>query len=187
MAAPRATRATANRSTPAAGLRKCLAGSNSGALRQFKLRGTKKVAAVFGLHLIAYNLIRLGNLIRPAAMEAACAAHCPEVWPDGRPKPSETARMDIIQLSNAALRAEINKKSAFGWEKPPAARGFFRKHLIHHGPIPRGHVTLIRCAEADPFLAGHISQRDALVNVSTYKPFPADGCQSSMRVGIHGL
>ena len=43
----------------------------SGGLRQFKLRGTEKVAAVFGLHVIAYNLIHLGNLLRPAAMEAA--------------------------------------------------------------------------------------------------------------------
>ena len=42
-----------------------------GGLRQFKLRGTEKVAAVFGLHVIAYNLIRLGNLLRPAAGEAA--------------------------------------------------------------------------------------------------------------------
>jgi hypothetical protein len=38
---------------------------------QFKLRGTDKVSAVFALHVIAYNLIRLGNLLRPAAMEAA--------------------------------------------------------------------------------------------------------------------
>ena len=42
-----------------------------GGLRQFKLRGTEKVSAVFGLHVIAYNLIRLGNLLRPEAMEAA--------------------------------------------------------------------------------------------------------------------
>jgi hypothetical protein len=42
-----------------------------GGLRQFKLRGTEKVSAVFGLHVIAYNLIRLGNLLRPAGMEAA--------------------------------------------------------------------------------------------------------------------
>ena len=27
--------------------------------------------ALFGLHVIAYNLIRLGNLLRPAAMVAA--------------------------------------------------------------------------------------------------------------------
>lgn len=39
-------------------------------LRQFKLRGTEKVCAVFGLHVIAYNLVRLGNLLNPA-MEAA--------------------------------------------------------------------------------------------------------------------
>jgi transposase len=41
-----------------------------GGLRQFKLRGTKKVAAVFGLHVIAYNLIRLGNLLN-AELEVA--------------------------------------------------------------------------------------------------------------------
>jgi hypothetical protein len=37
-----------------------------GGLRQFKLRGKGKVSAVFGLHVIAYNLIRLGNLPRPS-------------------------------------------------------------------------------------------------------------------------
>jgi hypothetical protein len=36
-----------------------------GGLRQFKLRGTGKVSAVFGLHVISYNLIRLGNLLKP--------------------------------------------------------------------------------------------------------------------------
>ena len=41
-----------------------------GGLRQFKLRGTGKVRAVFGLHVIAYNLIRLGNLLRPAMAAA---------------------------------------------------------------------------------------------------------------------
>jgi hypothetical protein len=37
-----------------------------GGLRQFKLRGTEKVSAVFGLHVIAYNLDRLGNRLNPA-------------------------------------------------------------------------------------------------------------------------
>jgi len=37
-----------------------------GGLRQFKLRGQENVSAVFGVHVIAYNLIRLGNLFRPA-------------------------------------------------------------------------------------------------------------------------
>ncbi|MBD2549877.1 transposase, partial [Microcystis elabens FACHB-917] len=41
-----------------------------GGLRQFKLRGTEKVSAVFGLHVIAYNLIRLGNLLRPTMAAA---------------------------------------------------------------------------------------------------------------------
>jgi hypothetical protein len=34
-------------------------------LRQFKLRGQENVSAVFSLHVIAYNLIRLGNLLNP--------------------------------------------------------------------------------------------------------------------------
>ncbi len=34
-----------------------------GGLRQFKVRGSEKVGAVFGLHVIAYNLIRLSNLL----------------------------------------------------------------------------------------------------------------------------
>jgi hypothetical protein len=41
-----------------------------GGLRQFKLRGTEKVGAVFGLHVIAYNLIRLSNLLKPAMAAA---------------------------------------------------------------------------------------------------------------------
>jgi hypothetical protein len=41
-----------------------------GGLRQFQLRGTEKVGAVFGLHVIASNLIRLGNLLKPAMATA---------------------------------------------------------------------------------------------------------------------
>ncbi len=39
-------------------------------LRQFKLCGTDKLSAVFGLHGIAYSLLRLGNLPRPAMAAA---------------------------------------------------------------------------------------------------------------------
>jgi IS5 family transposase len=39
-------------------------------LRQFKLRGQENVTAVFGVHVIAYNLIRLGNLLNPAMVTA---------------------------------------------------------------------------------------------------------------------
>ena len=41
-----------------------------GGLRPFKPHGTDKVRAVFGLQVIACNLIRLGNLLR-AALAAA--------------------------------------------------------------------------------------------------------------------
>jgi hypothetical protein len=33
------------------------------ACRRHWLRGKEKVSAVFGLHVIAYNLIRLGNIL----------------------------------------------------------------------------------------------------------------------------
>jgi len=39
-------------------------------LRQFKLPGTEHVSAVFGVHVIPYNLIQMGNLLN-ATMEAA--------------------------------------------------------------------------------------------------------------------
>ena len=35
-------------------------------LRQFKWRGLDKASAVFGLHVMAYNLIRLSTTLRPA-------------------------------------------------------------------------------------------------------------------------
>ena len=41
-----------------------------GDLHQFKLRGTDKVSAVFGLHVIAYNMMRLANLLRPTMAAA---------------------------------------------------------------------------------------------------------------------
>ncbi|MCS5694004.1 IS5 family transposase [Cyanobium sp. FGCU-6] len=41
-----------------------------GGLRQFKLRGRDNVSAVFGLCVIAYNLTRLGNILK-SAMEVA--------------------------------------------------------------------------------------------------------------------
>jgi transposase len=44
-----------------------------GGLRQFKLRGQDKVSGVFGLHVIAYNLIRLSNIL--------LAQPSPQEWP----------------------------------------------------------------------------------------------------------
>jgi hypothetical protein len=41
-----------------------------GGLRQFKLRSTEKVGSVFALHVIAYNLIRFGNLLKQAMATA---------------------------------------------------------------------------------------------------------------------
>ena len=36
-----------------------------GGLRQFKVRSPETVSAVIGLYVIDYNLIRLGNLLKP--------------------------------------------------------------------------------------------------------------------------
>jgi hypothetical protein len=46
---------------------------------------------------------------------------------------------------------------------------------------------LVRVTEADPYLGSQCSKGNALVNVSTYKSFPADGCQPGIRVGMHGV
>lgn len=49
--------------------------------RQFKLRDKKGFNAVFGQHVIAYNVIQLVNLIK-LALQAPCQACYPEVYPD---------------------------------------------------------------------------------------------------------
>jgi len=41
-----------------------------GWLRQFELRGQENVSAVFGLHVISYNLNRLSNILKPAMVVA---------------------------------------------------------------------------------------------------------------------
>ena len=42
----------------------------SAGLRQLKARGRSKVGAVFRLHVVAYNLIRISNLLRTQAVMA---------------------------------------------------------------------------------------------------------------------
>jgi hypothetical protein len=59
---------------------------------------------------------------------------------------------------------------------------------IHQTACTAGAVAsqlFVRSAEADPCLRRQISQGGSLVNVSTYKPFPAEGCQPGIRVGMH--
>ena len=58
--------ATPSRTTPGTAGRRRLAGLQWGGLRQFKVPDTEKMSAVFGMNVIAYKLIRLGNPLRPA-------------------------------------------------------------------------------------------------------------------------
>jgi hypothetical protein len=51
-------------------------------LGQFKRRDPEKMSAVFGPHMIAYNLSRLSNLLKQN-LEATSIGRCPEVWPGG--------------------------------------------------------------------------------------------------------
>ena len=46
------------------------AGLRPAGLRQLKARGRSKVGAVFRLHVVAYNLIRISNLLRTQAVMA---------------------------------------------------------------------------------------------------------------------
>jgi hypothetical protein len=56
-----------------------------GDLRQFKMRGSKKVGAIFGLHVIAYNLIRLSSWL-PRVVARRCppeSGNAPKSVPTG--------------------------------------------------------------------------------------------------------
>jgi len=46
---------------------------------------------------------------------------------------------------------------------------------------------LVGGAQVDPILNCQISQGVSVLNVSTYKPFPTDSCESGNGVGMHGL
>lgn len=54
-----------------------------GDLGQVRVRGTVQLIAVFGLHVVAYSLIYLGNLLK-TVMAAAWNGGCPEECPIGR-------------------------------------------------------------------------------------------------------
>ncbi len=142
--APPVTRATSRRSMPAGASRRCLPGSIEwGGLRQFKLRGTEKVSAVFGLHVNAYVLIRLGNLLRLAAMEAACRtltrgeANC-------MARSFHNCTQKDHPALRTALRAEISKKSAFAWGIRCFLRRFYRKLMSN--------IVVIQSRETDSII-----------------------------------
>jgi hypothetical protein len=45
---------------------------------------------------------------------------------------------------------------------------------------------LVGGAEADPRLGGQDRERLTVVNVLANQPFPAEGCQPGVQVGMHG-
>jgi hypothetical protein len=61
---------------------------------------------------------------------------------------------------------------------------------IHQGGGTTGALAaqpLVGRAQADARSGGEMSQWISVLNVSTHKPFPTDGCQSGVGVGMHGL
>jgi hypothetical protein len=92
-------------------------------LRQFKLRGQETVCVVFGLHVIAYNLIRLGNMLIPTAWRRHVqpeAQRCAQMAAAGPPKQS---KCDTPGLSERLKRSHLTSRS------PPA----YRRCFEHHG------------------------------------------------------
>jgi hypothetical protein len=73
-------------------------------------------------------------------------------------------------------------------ERPPLAAA--NTASIHQGSCTTGAVTaqpLVGRAQADPSLRGEMGQGLGVLNVSAHKPFPTDGCQSGVGVGMHGV
>ena len=74
------------------------------------------------------------------------------------------------------------------FERPPLAAA--NTPSIHQGGGTTRAVTaqpLVGRAQADARLGGEVRQGLGVLNVSTHKPFPIDGCQSGVVVGMHGL
>ena len=73
-------------------------------------------------------------------------------------------------------------------ERPPLAAA--NTASINQSGCTTGAVTaqpLVGRAQADARLGGEVSQGLGILKVSTHKPFPTDGCQSGIGVGMHGL
>ena len=77
-------------------------------------------------------------------------------------------------------------------ERPPlaAANTAANTATIHQSGGTTGAITaqlLVGRAQADSSLRGEMGQGLGVLSVSAHKPFPTDGCQSGVGVGMHGV
>ena len=76
-----------------------------------------------------------------------------------------------------------------GWiEYPPL--GAANTASIHQCGYAARAITsqpFVGGTQADPCLRSQFGQGIRLLNVSTYKSLPANGCQPGIRVGMHGV
>ena len=73
--------------------------------------------------------------------------------------------------------------------RPTVERGAPTALAIRQRGVTAGAVAskpLVSGAQADPRLGRKVPEGFAVVNVSAQQSFPAEGCQPSVRVGMHG-
>ena len=63
---------------------------------------------------------------------------------------------------------------------------FFNRDLSGRRQAPQGLPASQPWGDGDPRLGYQTRERLSLINVSAQQPFPAEGCQPSVRVGMHG-
>lgn len=85
--------------------------------------------------------------------------------------------------------AQVNGALQLLWiERPPL--GAANTASIHQCSSTASAVArqpLVGSADTDPHLSSQEVEAFTVINVSTQQPFPAEGCQPSIRVGMHGV
>ena len=85
--------------------------------------------------------------------------------------------------------AEVNSALQLLWiGRPPL--GAANTASIHQCSSTARAVArqpLVDAADIDPHLSSQEGEAFTVINVSTQQPFSAEGCQPSIRVGMHGV
>ena len=85
--------------------------------------------------------------------------------------------------------AEGNSVLQLLWiERPPlSAANTTSIHQSRYTACAVASQPLVGRSQADPSLSCKNRERAPIVNVSTQQPFTTQGCQPSIRVGMHGV